>query len=278
MIRAADQPRVSHASHEPAPAIAAPPEGRGARGHVLITGAGSAIARAVARRLAERGWSLIVAGRDARDMDAIASDLRVRYGVGAHPLVFDAMDPAAAAGLIDRSVAVSAGDLEGVIVAQGFMAAQGETDGDPELIVRTITVNYTASVAVVSAAAARFEARDRGFIGVISSVAGDRGRKSNFTYGSSKAAMNTYLDGLRHRLARTRVRVVTVKPGFVDTGMTWGLLKPGSPLVASPDRVARDVVRAIEKGRRVVYTPWFWRWIMLVIRAIPEPIFKRTSL
>jgi len=116
----------------------------------------------------------------------------------------------------------------------------------------------------------------RGFICAVSSVAGDRGRQSNYLYGSTKAALSTYLQGLRNRLARSGVRVVTVKPGFVDTAMTFG--RPGMFLVASPQRVGRDVFRAVRRGRCEVYTPWFWRGIMAAIKAIPEPVFKRMKL
>jgi short-subunit dehydrogenase len=122
-----------------------------------------------------------------------------------------------------------------------------------------------------------FELRDGGTIAVITSVAGVRGRASNFVYGSAKALVSTLLAGLRHRLAATGVRVIDIRPGFVDTPMTAGFRK-GGPLWATPDRVARDIVAAVERGAGVVYTPWFWRWIMLVIRHVPESIFVRTKL
>ena len=112
----------------------------------------------------------------------------------------------------------------------------------------------------------------------VSSVAGDRGRQSNYLYGSTKAGFSTYLDGMRNRLYRSGVTVITVKPGFVDTSMTWGLLNPKSPLVATPERVARDIARAIRRRKNTVYTPWFWALVMLAIRLVPEPIFKRLSL
>jgi decaprenylphospho-beta-D-erythro-pentofuranosid-2-ulose 2-reductase len=141
---------------------------------------------------------------------------------------------------------------------------------------RVIDTNYTSAVSVLNLAADYLEQRRGGFICGLSSVAGDRGRQSNYLYGSSKAALSTYLQGLRNRLTRARVRVVTVKPGFVDTKMTFGL--SGMFLVATPERVAKDISQAIRRGRSVVYTPWFWRPIMLVIRTIPEFIFKRMKL
>ncbi|MFP8872964.1 MAG: SDR family NAD(P)-dependent oxidoreductase, partial [Myxococcota bacterium] len=141
---------------------------------------------------------------------------------------------------------------------------------------RMIETNYLASVSVLEACAAEFESRGRGWICAVSSVAGDRGRPSNYLYGSSKAGLSAYLQGLRARLARANVGVLDVKPGFVDTSLTWG--RAGLFLVASPDRVARDAWRGIRRNRAVVYTPWFWRPIMMVIRAIPDAVFKRMRL
>jgi short-subunit dehydrogenase len=141
-----------------------------------------------------------------------------------------------------------------------------------------IDVNYTSAVSLLGLAAAHFASKKTGCICAVSSVAGDRGRQSNFLYGSTKAALTAHLQGLRNRLFRAGVAVVTIKPGFVDTAMTWGLVNPASPLVASPKRVARDMARAIERRANVVYSPWFWRWIMAIIRAIPEPLFKRMKL
>jgi short-subunit dehydrogenase len=248
------------------------------RGFVLLTGAGSAIARAVARRMASRGWNLIVAGRDEADAESLASDLRVRFGCEAHAAHFDAIQANQHEPFFQRCAELAGGRLEGMVVGHGFMADQAAVERDPSLLAQTISVNYTSPALLASLAADHLSAQGRGFICVISSVAGDRGRASNFAYGSSKAAIDTYVEGLRHRLARQgRVRVITVKPGFVDTAMTWGLLKPGSPLVASPERVARSIVRAIEGGRPVVYTPWVWRWVMLAIRALPRPIFNRLN-
>jgi short-subunit dehydrogenase len=139
-----------------------------------------------------------------------------------------------------------------------------------------IDVNYSSAVSVLEQAAVHFEEKKRGFVCAITSVAGDRGRQSNYLYGSTKAALNTYLQGLRHRLSKSGVDVLTVKPGFVDTRMTWGL--PGLFLVASPDKVAKDVCWAIRKRRNVTYTPWFWRGIMSIICAVPDFIFRRTKL
>jgi short-subunit dehydrogenase len=141
---------------------------------------------------------------------------------------------------------------------------------------RMIDTNYTSAVSILNLVANYFEQRREGFVCALSSVAGDRGRQSNYIYGSTKAALDAYLEGLRVRLAKARVPVLTVKPGFVDTRMTWGL--KGMFLVASPKRVAHDVCRAIRKRKNVIYTPWFWGGIMLIIRNIPRFLFKRMKM
>ena len=136
--------------------------------------------------------------------------------------------------------------------------------------------NALSTISLLTIIANRFEANKDGTIAVISSVAGDRGRASNYVYGSAKACLNVYLQGLRHRLSGSGVNVLTVKPGFVDTPMTETFEK--GPLWASPEQVAWDIRRAIARRRTVIYTPWFWRWIMLIIRLVPTPVFHRTKL
>ena len=132
------------------------------------------------------------------------------------------------------------------------------------------------AVSILNIVADDFERCGSGVIAGISSVAGDRGRQSNYVYGTAKAAVSTFAQGLRHRLARTGVSVITIKPGLVDTPMTASFKK--GALWASPDAVAARIERAIERRDDIVYTPWFWRWIMLIIKALPEPIFKKTRL
>ncbi len=139
-------------------------------------------------------------------------------------------------------------------------------------------INLTSAVVLLSLFANYLEDRRSGYLAVISSVAGDRGRQSNYTYGAAKAGLTAYLQGLRNRLYRSGVHVLTVKPGFVDTPMTHGRVNPDSPLVASPARVARDIDWAIRRRRNVIYTPWFWRPIMLAVRLVPEFVFKRLRL
>ncbi len=147
---------------------------------------------------------------------------------------------------------------------------------DTSQMVQTLTTNFTAAAVCLAHLANDFESRGEGGIICIGSVAGDRGRQSNYPYGAAKAGLSTFLQGLRNRLAPTGVHVLTVKPGFVDTPMTQG--KEGMFLVAPSERVAADILRAWKQRRDVLYTPWFWRWLLLVIRLIPERIFKRLKL
>ena len=246
-------------------------------GGQVIVGATSEIGRAVVRELAQAGGRFVVAGRDAEELDILAEDVRIRSGATMTALALDVAALDRHAEFLDACVA-ALGTVDGIVVCQGFLADQDQAAGDWSLAERMITVNYTSAVSLVNRFAAYLSARGGGYICGISSVAGDRGRQSNYLYGSTKAAFSTYLDGLRNRHYRNGVAVITVKPGFVDTSMTWGMLNPRSPLVATPERVARDIARAIRKRKNVVYTPWFWAWIMLIIRLIPEPVFKRLSL
>ena len=248
------------------------------RGAVLVLGASSPIARALARRFAEAGYPLLLGGRDVEDLERSAADLRVRYHIPAATIAFDAQRFEQHEQQIQDAAGQFPGGLAGVVACQGDLVDQTEAERDPALARRMIDVNYTSVVSTLNPAANYFEARakageHRGFIAVVGSVAGDRGRPSNYIYGSAKAAVSAYCQGLRARLARSSVPVLTVKPGFVDTRMIYG--RPGTFLVAAPERVADDVFRAVMRRRDVIYTPGFWRWIMLAVRSIPEPIFKR---
>jgi decaprenylphospho-beta-D-erythro-pentofuranosid-2-ulose 2-reductase len=244
----------------------------------VILGAGSGIARALAHRMATGGMPLLLAGRDVEALADDAADLRIRYGVEVYVLEFEAADFDGHELLLDRCWERLGDRLDTVVLCYGSMFDQADAEADFALVRRMIDVNYASPVSVLGRAGARLADRGGGTICAVGSVAGDRGRQSNFLYGSTKAALAAYLQGLRNRLARRRVAVLTVKPGFVDTAMTWGKIDPDSPMVAPPDRVARDIVRAIRGRRDEIYSPWFWRWIMRVIRSVPEPIFKRMSL
>jgi len=238
----------------------------------LVLGASSSVARAFARLAASGGADLILAGRDLADIERIAADARLRGGGNVALVPFDALDRAGHAAFVD---ALPKRPFS-VFLAFGLMLPQPEVERDPALAEATIAVNYLGAVSVLARLAPVMAAHGRGAIVVLSSVAGDRGRPSNYVYGSAKAGLNAYLQGLRARLARSGISVTTVKPGFLDTAMTWGL--PGMFLVASPEACAAACLRYAAKGRDVAYFPAFWRLIMLIIKAIPEALFKRLRL
>lgn len=242
----------------------------------LIVGATSGIGTAFAHRLAGEGLDLVLAGRDRDELQRRAADLRIRYDIRVDIEVFEARAFESHSDFVSRCEALSGEGLAGVALFHGEMPDPAPLAADPEAARRTIDINFSAAVSLLERLTPGFEARGRGWLCVVTSVAGDRGRPSNYLYGSTKAALSTYLEGLRARLGRSGTRVVDVRPGFVDTGLTWGL--PGLFLVAAPQRVARDAWRGIERNRPVVYTPWFWRWIMMGIRWIPDRIFGRLDL
>lgn len=242
----------------------------------LVLGGSSAIARAFARAAAEDGASVILAGRDHADLEQTAADIAVRSARRTFVLDFDATNQQSRADLVVNARSALGESSLNIFLAFGTMPAQAEIDKDPALALAVIDSNFAAAVAVLQSFAPILEAQGKGRIVVLSSVAGDRGRLKNYVYGAAKAGLTTYLQGLRARLFRAGVSVTTVKPGFVDTAMTFGL--PGMFLVASPDSVARTCLATAKRGREEVYVPFFWWGIMTIIRNIPERIFKRLSI
>lgn len=240
---------------------------------VLILGATSDIAQAIAKKYAAEGWGLTLAARNAQELDAIASDLKIRSSAEVRTALFDAVafdtHPA-----FYESLEVKP---DAVIAVFGYMGDQLLARTDFSEVLNTIQVNFTGMVSILNLVAADFEARGTGAIAAVSSVAGDRGRQSNYIYGSAKAGLTAYLGGLRNRLAPKGVHVMTVKPGFCRTKMTEQLELP-SALTAEPDQVAAAVYSGMENQRNVVYTLWMWRWIMLIIKHIPEFIFKKMGM
>jgi hypothetical protein len=245
-------------------------------GTVALFGATSDIAVAVGRRYAEKGWRLLLVGRDGAALDAAAADLVVRGAAETAVQVADfarSQDlPAVAEAAWDRF-----GGVDVALIAYGSMAPQRDAEEDAAVAASVIAVNFTSPAILLNALAARFQAQRHGTIAVITSVAGDRGRRSNYVYGGAKGGLQRFVEGLRHRLAASGVAVLDIRPGFVATKMTADLDRNG-PLWASPERVAADIAGAVMRGRAVCYTPWFWRVIMLVVRVVPRFIFHRTSL
>jgi len=240
----------------------------------IILGATSAIARAFARKCAEGGAELLLLGRDMPELKRIAADCEVRGALSAKPVAFDARKPEKFAAIIEDAASTQ-GSLNAAVFV-GTMPEQAEIDADPSLIDGTIQDSFTGPARFLQRLAPELEERGSGTIIGVGSVAGDRGRIGNYVYGAAKAGFATYLSGLRNRLARKGAHVITVKPGFVDTGMTWGI--EGMFLVASPEEIAESLMKAVRKKRNVIYTPFFWRYIMLIITHIPEFIFKKLSI
>jgi hypothetical protein len=240
---------------------------------VLILGSTSDIARATARKFAENGFDLYLAGRDKRRIERDAEDITIRTGRVAKVVEFDAANYGTHKKFYDSLK--ERPDV--VLCAFGYLGDQQRAQSDFAEASRIIESNFTGAVSILNRIADDFEKLGRGTIIGISSVAGDRGRGSNYMYGSAKAGFTAYLSGLRNRLQSAGVHVVTVKPGFVRTRMTEKMDLPGA-LTAEPERVAADIYNAYLKKRNIIYTLWYWRFIMLIIRHIPERIFKKLSL
>jgi len=240
----------------------------------IILGASSSMAKAFARLVADRGDAVFLAGRDKDDLARSAADCAARGARLARALSFDARDAASFSAILDAAQAED-GHINCAVFV-GSMPEQSAIDADPSLVDGVIADSFTGPSRFLQAFAPIVEERGGGTVIGVGSVAGDRGRIGNYVYGSAKAGFAAFLSGLRNRLTRAGGHVVTVKPGFVDTGMTWGL--EGMFLVASPEKVAGEMLKAADKKRNVLYTPFFWRYIMLIIRNIPEPIFKKLSI
>jgi short-subunit dehydrogenase len=243
--------------------------------NVLIIGATSAIAEATARRYAARGARLFLVARDASRLADIAADLKVRGAADVGQATLDVNRVDEHPGVLDQAWLLLQ-NIDVALIAHGTLPDQGACWSSVKVALAEFATNGTSTIALMTALAPRLEAQRNGTLVVISSVAGDRGRQSNYLYGAAKAAVSTFASGLRQRLAKVGVDVVTIKPGFVDTPMTRAFRK--GPLWATPDAVAAGIVRAANRGQSVAYLPWFWRPIMLVIRHIPESIFKRLKL
>lgn len=244
-----------------------------ARKTALVLGATSDIGRAIARHLAAQGYGLRLAARDAEQLAREAEDIAIRHQVPVSRHVFDVLAPETFADLFDGLESLP----ELAVCTVGLLIEQSETVIDMAAAERVMTTNYLGPARLLAELANRFEARGSGTIVGISSVAGDRGRGSNYVYGSAKAGFTAFLSGLRNRLAERGVHVVTVKPGFVYTRMTESRDVPAR-LTASTQEVAEAVWRAVERRRDVIYVRPAWRLIMSVIVLIPEAIFKKLKI
>lgn len=240
---------------------------------VLILGAVSDIAEAIAYAYAQRGDEVMLAARNVSRLERTRADLEIRYGKSPTLLEFDAT----AFGTHPDFYRNLPKAPDTVVCVFGFMDDNEKALADFALAQQTIDVNYTGAVSILNVAASAMAQRGSGTLVGISSVAGERGRQSNFIYGSAKAGFTAYLAGLRNYLFHKGVHVLTVKPGFVNTKMTAGL--PLNPkLTAQPAQIAKDVLRAADKKKNVLYSLWMWKYIMAIIRNIPEGVFKKLKM
>ena len=241
--------------------------------YVLIIGAKSDIAKATAREYAKHGYDLYLAARNVSELDEFANDITVRTQRTVKTVELNILDYQSHQSFYEQLQEKPLG----VISAIGYLGEQKKAQSDFNEAKTIMDTNYIGIVSLFNIIANDFEERKSGFIVGISSVAGDRGRKSNYIYGSAKAAFTAYLSGLRNRLYEANVHVMTVKPGFVLTKMTQEMDLP-EKLTAQPEDVALDIYNAQQKNKNVLYTKWIWKWIMLIINAIPEWKFKSMSI
>lgn len=240
---------------------------------VLIVGAYSAIAEAVAREYAKRGASLFLVGRDIQRLGAMANDLHVRGAICVKTWQLDVNNFDQHAPMLEAARA-ALGGIDIALIAHGTLPIQAECDASVETALREFSTNGTSVIGLGLAMTPYLKSGST--LAVISSVAGDRGRASNYLYGSAKAAVSAFFSGLGQHLRKTGINILVVKPGFVDTPMTASFNK--GMLWASPELVARGIVRSIDRRKPVVYLPFFWWGIMQIIKNIPEIIFRRIRL
>jgi decaprenylphospho-beta-D-erythro-pentofuranosid-2-ulose 2-reductase len=241
--------------------------------HVLILGATSDMALALARKFGSHGYSLTLAARDVERLQATQSDIQIRQNVSVDVVRFDALEVGNHQDFYN-SLSIKP---DVAICVFGLLGDQKKAEKDWSACQEILLSNYVGAVSVLNIVANDMEERRSGVIVGISSVAGERGRQSNYFYGSSKAGFTAYLSGLRNRLFKSGVHVLTVKPGFVKTRMIENIKTPG-PLTASPAQVANDIYNAVQKKKNVIYTLGIWQWVMAAIRNIPEPVFKKLKL
>lgn len=239
---------------------------------IAIFGATSAIAQAAARRFAAAGAAFVLVGRDRVKLAAVVEDLTVRGAVDVHVVEADLADVEGQDAVVAECLRL-VGDVDAALIAYGTLPEQARCEREPAYAAAQLQLNAVSVIALALRLARHFESRGTGCLAVITSVAGERGRRGNYVYGAAKGAVSTFLEGLRARLRRARVRVVDIRPGWVRTPMTAAL--SGNALFADPDGVGRAIHRGMGRGRAVVYAPWIWRPIMWLVRWLPPWVVER---
>jgi len=239
---------------------------------ILILGGNSDVGKSLAKDFGRLGLNLILTSRKEGQLDSFKSDLEIRNEINCDVQLFDVLD--------FNSHQLFYNNLKSkpdiVISCIGYLDNQEDSQNDFEETLKSIQTNFTGLVSILNIISNDFEKRKEGVIIGISSVAGDRGRGSNYIYGSSKSGFTSYLSGLRNRLNKSGVKVITIKPGFIKTKMTNHLDLP-KVLTASSDDISKDIINSINRDKNIIYTKWFWKWIMLIIRITPESFFKKLN-
>ena len=242
--------------------------------NIVIVGASSAMAKEVARAYCKSESRYFLVGRNNKTLDPIRADLLARGAsdVLTKPLAVD--DYEGHIDLANESLKLL-GKVDLLLIAHGALPNQSDIENDFKKVEELLSINYTSYISYLTAFSSIFEKQGSGTMAVFTSVAGDRGRKSNYVYGSFKAGVQTFLEGLRARMSRVGVSVLDIRPGFVDTPMTASIEK--GFLFVGPEKVAEDIVKAVRKKKSVLYTPFFWKYIMLIIKSIPKKIFNKLN-
>lgn len=242
---------------------------------ILILGATSTLAHETAKLFARDGASMVLVARSAAKLQAVRDDLNVRGAREIETIIADLSDVTHHQEIVEATLKPFAG-LDMVLVAYGTLGDQQVSEQNADVAVREFTNNATSTISLLTLLTTVFEQQGKGCIAVISSVAGDRGRQSNYVYGAAKAAVTVFLQGLRNRMAKRGVTIITLKPGMVDTPMTAHMRK--GPLFADAGAVGQGIYQAMLKQKDVVYLPGYWRYVMWIIKSIPEPIFKKMNI
>lgn len=242
---------------------------------MLIFGATSAIAYETAKLFAKDGVSFYLCARDESELKRLTADLIIRGAKEAAYSSFDALDNNSIVHAVNSCLAKFP-DLDGLLIAHGYLPDQKVCENSIDEIKKVMDINFTSASIILTLISAHFEKQGHGTIAAISSPSGDRGRQSIYVYGAAKGALTVFLSGLRQRVYKSGINVITIIPGFVDTPMTAHYKK--GPLFVSPKVVARGIYEAISSGKDEIYLPWFWRWIMLIIKNIPQKIYNKLSL
>ena len=239
---------------------------------IILTGATSSIGGAIIKEFAKNNFDLILLGRDKQELEKIASDASIRYQIKVKYYLFDSMELDQHEKLMHK-IKQGNQNVSGIIIAHGYMDKDDGLNILTDSLERLVKVNYTSIITLTSSFAKLFNKKGN-FVAVITSIAGDRGKARNVIYGSAKGAASRYLEGFRQ--AAKNLTVIDIKPGFVDTPMTYGYID--SPLIDTREKVAKDIYKAIKKRKRVVYTPFFWRYIMFILKNLPGIIYDKLKL